>query len=256
MTDQSEIEEDVLFDTTEEVSPEAPKEAPKAEAAEPKPEPKRDQSGKFVAKEETGEEKQAEPPAAERQPEKSHNVPITALLDEREKRQRLESEISELRRQVQASQPKPEPIDPITDPEGYARTLQSGFQREIVSTKLAQSRFFAEREYGADEVREAFEYFNDHPQQSHALLNEPSPFHAAVEYVRKQKAMQEIGDDPAAFRTRITEELKAQLREELLAEMRQQQPEERPRTPPRTLASAAGGVTAPPPSSGNALFDD
>ena len=191
-------------------------------------------------------EKEAEPPAASEE-KQSGQVPLSALLDEREKRQKYERELEDLRQwrqQQEAKQPKPDFFD---NPEAALSQVQQATQQQIIASKLQQSKFFAEREYGADLVQEAYAYFDQHPQQSHALLNEPSPFHAAVEYYKRQKAMQEIGADPEAY--------KAKLRAELEAELASKAPQ-KPAAPPRSLASApsAGGETQPPGSAFDQLF--
>jgi len=226
-------------------------EATEAEHAEEQPE-------QLEAKEETeaseqpeqaeskGEE-EAEPPAVSEEKQQGQ-VPLSALLDEREKRQKYERELEELRqwRQQQETQRQPKP-DFFDNPEAALSQVQQTTQQQIIASKLQTSKFLAEREYGADLVKEAYAYFDQNPQESHALLNEPSPFHAAVEHYKRQKAVQEIGADPEAY--------KAKLRAELEAELAQKAPQ-KPAAPPRSLASApgAGGETQPHGSAFDQLF--
>lgn len=205
------------------------------------------EASKPPAEAESKGEQKAAPPAASEE-KQSGQVPLSALLDEREKRQKYERELEELRqwqRQQQAQrQPKPDFFD---NPEAALSQVQQATQQQIIASKLQQSKFFAEREYGADMVKEAYAYFDQNPQESHALLNEPSPFHAAVEHYKRQKAVQEIGADPEAY--------KAKLRAELEAELAQKAPQ-KPAAPPRSLASApsAGGETQTPGSAFDQLF--
>jgi hypothetical protein len=236
-------EQDLPFleDEAEEVStPE-----PKAEA------PKEPEQGVEPKAEEP--EAKTEPPAVEEKP--STQVPITALLDEREKRQKAQQEAEYYRRLAEQAQKPQEKPDFYEDPEKYAAHQQQTVSQMVVEERKRISRFLAEKELGADAVREAVEWFNDHPQLSHQLLNEPSPYHAAVEFVRKQKLLSEMGADPEGWRQSQLEALKAQARAELQAEIAQQAPS-KPAAPPRSLARApsAGGEANPPGSAFDELF--
>ena len=230
-------------ETTDAEAPEQPPEDVKAEEAPEATEEPAEVEGKGET------EKEAAPPAAS--DEKTHgNVPLAALLDEREKRQKLEREAEELRRwrqQYEAQQTQQQRPDFFDNPEAALSQVQQQFQAQLVGEKLKQSRFLAEREYGAELVQEAYAYFDANPAQSHALLGEPSPFHAAVEHYRKAKLADEIGNDPEAY--------KARLRAELEAEIAQKAPQ-KPAAPPRSLASApgAGGETMTPGSAFDQLF--
>ena len=223
-------------------------EAPEAEA--PQPEDVKAEEETEVAEqpaaEGKGEDKEAAPPAAPEEKQPGH-VPLSALLDEREKRQKFEREVEELRRwraQQEAQRQKP---DFFENPEAALSQVQQQVQQQMVAEKLRTSRFLAEREFGPDLVKEAYAYFDQNPEQSHALINEPSPFHAAVEHYRRQKLLTEIGTDPDAYR--------AKLRAELEAEIARKAPP-KPAAPPRSLASApnAGGETTPPGSAFDELF--
>lgn len=208
----------------------------------------------------TGEEQEAEPPSAA--PKESDRIPVTALLDEREKRQeaqrkaeeadrKLKQYEQELRRIREARQEAPP--DWYDDPQKAAQYQQRTIEQRFEAQRMQQSKFFAEREFGADVVNEAVAYFDAHPQQSQQFLAHPSPFHAAVEFYRKQKVADEIGADPEAY--------KAKLREELLAELQASQGSQfssKPKAPPPSMAKApAAGKEAI--SSGSAfdmLFPD
>jgi hypothetical protein len=198
-------------------------------------------------------EKEAAPPAVLDEKQPGH-VPLAALLDEREKRQRIEREAEELRRwrqQVEAQQQKKP--DFFENPDEALSQFQRQLQQQQMADNLRQSRFYAEREYGADLVKEAYEWFDQHPDQSQALLKEPSPFHAAVETYKRQKLLQEVGPDPDGWRKKQEEALRQQIRAEVEAEYAQKAPT-RPAAPPRSLASApsAGGNSEPVPDP----FDD
>jgi len=227
-----------------EIEAEAP---PEPEKAEDQPEAKAE-PGQVEGKGET----ETAPPAAldEKQP---GYVPVAALQAERDKRQRIEREVDELRRwrqQVETPQKKP---DFFENPDEALSQFQRQLQQQQIADNLRLSRFYAEREYGADLVNEAYEWFDQHPEQSQSLLKEPSPFHAAVETYKRQKLLQEVGPDPDGWKRKQEETLRQQIRAELEAEFAQKAPT-RPAAPPRSLASApsAGGNSEPVPDP----FDD
>lgn len=206
-----------------------PVEAVEAEA----PEPERVEA----APESTGEI--AEPPSAP--DEKTKEVPFVALMDEREKRQaaqremeKYKAELEELRRKAEAPKEKP---DFFENPEAVV-------QQHVTAAKLQQSKFLAEEKFGAELVAEAYAYFDQHPQESQALMNHPSPFHAAVEHYQRQKKLAEIGNDPDAY---INAQVEARLAERLA-----QSPA--PKAPPPSMSKApsTGGERISPGSA----FDD
>jgi hypothetical protein len=229
---------DAIFDEPTEEQPEP--EALDQEAPEPEPEPE-------------PEEGKGEPPAPPAEPKDDHHraVPITALLDEREKRQALERELADLRRQVQ---PKEKPKDFFEDPDAVLASERQRYQQMLMADRVQRSAYTAEREFGKETVAEVIEFFNDpkHAAKSHEFLNHPDPIRAAKEYVDQQRAMAEIGNDPAAYRARIEEE----IRQRVLAEMQGKpasQPSPAPKAPPRSMASAPAATGADRPSPGSAF---
>ena len=245
MTDGQDIfDNEVPAQTTEGVSPEAPE---PTEATR-----ERDEIGRFKAT----DKGEADAPASEGEPpapveKTTRDIPITALLDEREKRQRAEARLAMLERQFAANQPKPELPDPMTDAEGYTRSITGAFEQRLQATMLNQSRFLAERDpaIGKALVDEAMAWFDNQPYEASAqFLSAPSPFHAAVDFYRQQKtAAERSSPDYEA-------QLRAKLRAEWEAEQGVSQPSTRPNVP-RSLASASGGGREPPPVGGDPLFD-
>lgn len=240
---------------------EAPEPEQQEEAA-PEPEQEAAPEPEQAEASDTGEE-EAAPPVAAPEPEPT-TVPIQAILDEREKRQESQRAAEAARaeaaryqaqiRQMQEAQRQPAP-DWDMDPAAAASHQMQSFQQQMQAQALKQSRFFAEREFGADLVNEAYAFFDQNPHLSQQLMNEASPFHAAVEFYQKQKLLSEIGSDPEAYKAKLREEVRA----EMATEMQAAQPKPTP-TPPRSLSSApAGGkldaiaVDAPPQL--NALFN-
>lgn len=198
-----------------------------------------------AAPEESKGEPEAAPPA---EPKEDRHIPITALLDEREKRQAKEREAEELRRQLaelQAAQkPKPDFFD---NPEAHLTAVQQQAQQLAIQTRLDISRAVAEDKFGAETVAAAYAFFEANPALSQPLLKSPLPFVEAVKVYQRHKAMEEIGTDPEAYRARIEEE----VRQKLLAEA------PKPKTPPPSIATAPGVSGAPAPATGfQALFGD
>ena len=258
-TDDDIFADDEPITTTEEVSPPAP--AAKAEA-EPKD---RDDKGRFKVKEEAPDEDTGEPsaPPADDRQDKGHSVPVTALLDEREKRQRIEAEAEQMRREVaeyrrreeQARQKPVEAPDILEDPAGYRQHVEQVFDQRLNAQRLQMSRFMAEREFGKETVDAAFEFFNRHPRDSWALIQEPSPFHAAVDAYKRAQAVEEFGTDPNAYREKLRAEMEAEMRESIRAELAAEMTPNRPKSPPRSLASAASSGSNAPPIPVDPLFD-
>ena len=179
------------------------------------------------------------------------HVPVSALKDERGKRQaaerraeELDRRLAELERRVAPAQKEP---DVFEDPEGRFQRERQFAALVAQNTKLEMSRFMAEKDFGADEVEEAYRFFDENPHLSHQLLQSASPFHAAVNLYKRQKFVQSIGDDPDAW-----------LEQQIAARMQAAAPpvQNKPAAPPPSVASAtpAGAATAPPVSGFDALF--
>lgn len=211
------------------------------EAAEAEPEPESIEA-------EGEKQEDPAPPAESKEADKS--IPLTALLDERERRQALQRELDDLRRwkqQQEAAKEAPKAPDFYESPDDRLQYERSQFQQMLMATKMQQSQFLASREYGEEMVNEALAWFDQNPQLSHQFVNHPSPMHAAVEFYKRQKVAEEIGTDPDGYRQR----LEAEIREKLMAEM-QQGTIARPK-PPASLASAPATGKGEPRSRGTAF---
>ena len=192
----------------------------------------------------------ATPPVAEK---RADPIPIQALLDERERRQKYEREAAELRERLAAfeqSKTSPPP-DLYADPEARLQFESQRYEQMVVNAKLDQSRWLAERDFGKALVDEAFEYFNQNPVLSHQFKNEPSPFHAAVEFYKRQKVAEEVGADPEAYNKRIRAEIEDQIRAEQAASAPSQT--QTARLPGSLAAAPAAGKTSE--SSGPSGFE-
>lgn len=189
----------------------------------------------------------AAPPAA--QEERHQHVPITALLDERDKRKAAQHELEELRRwkaeqEARTHQPPP---DFYENPEARLQMEREAIQRALVADRVERSRHLAVREHGQAFVEEVVNFFNDpkHAPKSHEFLGHPFPMEAAITYYRQQKALTEMGDDPAAYRERLREELRQEL-------LQQAQPAPKPNIPPSMASAPSAGSTG---NNSGSLFD-
>lgn len=240
--------DDAIFDddksvtTTEGVSPEAPE---KSEVA-------RDEAGRFAAKDkgdapaapEVSAEATGAPPAPSTK--EQHHIPLSAVLDERERRQKAEAQLALLQRQIAAQQAQQRLPDPVEDAQAYTAYVQGEFQRQLVANKLQQSEFLARDKFGDALVDEALAFFDENPRDSHRFVDAPSPFHAAIKWYQEQKAVQERAAPD------YEEKLRAKLRAELEAEMRAGASSP---AIPRSLASAPAAGRSAPPVGGDPLFD-
>lgn len=242
-----------FLDETQPEVGETPEETPTEEVeaqpeAEPTPEPPAEPE---PTQEETGEPP-ATPPVAEPEPQKA---PITALLDEREKRQAAQSRAEQLeRRLAQIERDKTPPPDFLEDPDKRFQYEARGMQRAQDARFMALSRFNAEDKFGKEVVAEAYAFFDANPQLSQQLMEHPSPFHRAVEVYQQHKFLSEV-KDPEQWREQERERIRAEERERLTAEISQQS---KPTPPPASLSTAPSvGKDATPPGTGfDQLFPD
>jgi hypothetical protein len=175
----------------------------------PQPEPEEVKAEEQVEQEtETLEEPGKVEAKADPEPEM---VPVSVVAE-------LRRELREAKRVLVQPQPQPKPApDVIEDPDGYRAHMQEALSASITSTKLEMSRFMAEREFGSKVVEEAYAYFDDHPEESGALLKSASPYHAAVEHFNRVKVAKEIGSDPQAYAKKVEAEVRAKIEAEMVA---------------------------------------
>jgi hypothetical protein len=222
---------------------------PETEAMAPVPE-------QIEAPEQSGEQPAVPPTAVE---PKAEAIPIQALLDERDRRQRAERELEEQRQwranfEAQQRQAQQQAPDFFEDPDQRLQYERQSLNASVMRLKLEQSRFLAEREFGADLVKETYAFFDQNPALSHQFVSHPSPFHAAVEFYKRQKVAEEIGADPEAWRQREREKLLEQLRAEAMAEVQttaQVQP--KPKIPGSLATAPAAGRAGEPRARGTAF---
>lgn len=202
-------------DAGEQPEPEQP-EAPE-QSAQP-----RDKKGKFAKKSEKVEAESAQEAAQQPQADEAMRQELEQLRREREQWQQAQ-------RAQQEAQAMPDPID---DPKAYARMMEQRFEAASFQNKLQLSEAMARREHGNDVWEAANAWLAQNPQEAQRCAGELDPCGAAIRAHKRHLAMQEIGDDPQAYRER----LEAEIRERLQAEMQTTTPE--PKTMPANFASS------------------
>lgn len=202
----------------------APVEAPEGPARGP--------DGKFIAATETQSAAPAPiaPPAT---PEAGH-VPIAAVLDEREKRQKAERENEDLRAQLSAQNPQAE--QPQIDEE-----VQRQIYLNTLNTRLDISEDIAREKHGdelIDKVKTwAQEKMAQSPELTQAILSNRNPY---------QKAVQEYERDQLV--STLTPDVLAQFKEWQAAQANPKPPEVQTADPaPLAAPTAAPIIPAPPP---------
>ena len=210
--------------TAEPATPAAP------EAPQTAPEPKADAKAPAEPKAATAtpEPDDAEPP----QPLDGEPViPRRAYEDERRKRQdwkekaaRLEGELAAVRRQQEEAQRQPPqqmpplaPIDPSQDPGGFTIRLQ----QVLLNERLNNSEMMLREKLGPEKVDEYVNEFKHLAQRDQTLFGklyqQTNPYGWMTREVDRLRMLNDIGDDPAAYRSRLEAEARAKWEAEAKA---------------------------------------
>lgn len=206
-----------LFDQAN--ADEAPADDVEVEAAEPaEQEQPRDDHGRFASQAEKPET-QTEPVRTETVDDNAPRVPswrVREISEEKRaaqaerdalkaERDRLAQERDDLHRRFQASQKPAEPVkvekpDPLLDPEGYEKYLESKFEERILNDRREYSLRTAHRTYKA-EFEEAYAAAQKQvdPVLRTMMQNSSDPGETLIEWHRQQKTRAEVGNDPNAF---------------------------------------------------------
>lgn len=202
----SELHEDDFLDNEPEVIEEVEivEEAAEAEAEEtPETEPQAEETEEVVA-----EESEVETTATEKEP-----WTLSAVLDEREKRQKWEKRARELEERLQAQESPESDISIFENEQGAKDQLRQEFQTELQTTLLKTQRAYAVRELGAELVEAAEKWYSETGMQSpyvwEEVHNSDLKFHRAAELFKEDIARQ----DPVAHKEKIISDYLAGLEE-------------------------------------------
>ena len=175
-----------------------------AEVVEQTPEPEVTEEVEEETKGETEEaeaETESEPPT-----EETKTVPISALTDERRKRQEAEEQLEKLKQPEQTV----ELPDPVEDPEGYKTAIEEQVKQQVQVDRINDSRkaMLESEEFGVDfeEKERVFLVLQAlDPSLKEQMLSHQDPakfaYDKASEYIQslipKVEAKEEVKEDPA-----------------------------------------------------------
>lgn len=155
-------------------------------------------------------EKVEEPPKEPTTDSKEESWTLSAVMDEREKRQKAVKEAEELREKLKAYERPEDDISVFEDEQKYKSQQEQKIQQALRNTELNMSQAFAETVFGEDKVSAAIEWFKSEGVQSPTALKRFNgaklPFHELIK----------MHDDDAIYRD--PEGYKAKLRAEIEAE--------------------------------------
>lgn len=177
----------------------------------------------------------------------------TALEIERLKAANIERELAQFKQQQQQKPKEPVP-DVWENPEARLAHQEQTWEQKLTMQNLRASEFHATREYGAALINEVKQWALglDDARANH-LVSQPSPFHAAVEMFRQEKAAAQLKEHDYDL-----EKLKAKWLSELQAQQAQASPAAQPTatapTLPPKIAGAGGGLGKAPTPSEDTIF--
>ena len=223
----------------------------------------------------------AETPTAEQEPgtDGQTTVPVAALHAERQKVKRYTEQIASFEQKLNESnaqwerrinqlleripQQQQQRPDFFADPDAAVQQAISPVLQHINNMREENSRNIAEIRHGEETVTAAFQAMEQGMQSDPAvrgeyqrIMNSRDPWGELVRWHKRNSALQEIGDDPAAYKERI----KAEIQAELQQGNSQQPAQQRPGVMPSNLAGArnvgsrSGPAWGGPPSIGS-IFD-
>jgi hypothetical protein len=183
----------------------------------------------------------------EPQADERGTIPIAALHAERNKVKRYTEQVAEFQakleqqnaqweqrftQMISATQPKQAPPAPVAelevwdDPNAFVRTRAMEMVSPLQQQMQAMARQVAEIQFRDQPgiLKEAEEAFNRaaatgqiDPEIHRRINSSPNPFAAAVQWHQHTNTMSEIGSDPAAYKAKLAEEIRAQVMAELQA---------------------------------------
>ena len=177
-------------------------------------------------------------------------VPLHVLLDERKERQAYQAQIRQLvEAQQRASQPPPQPLDPVGDPEGFARTvlqqnaaLHQQMQEQALHQRANMSEMLARRDHGSEKVDKAVQAAVE-AGLNRNFMSQPDPYRALMDWHTAQDIAQQVGPDLKAWEAKKEAEIEARVLERLRTGVK---PAATPQILPPSLSSATRASTTAP----------
>lgn len=214
--------DEITPDPTPEPQPEPqPEPAPQEAASEPKVDATgrvHGADGKFVPKQAPTDAAPIQQPPVPQETQEGH-VPSWRVREETERRRAAEQRALEVERQLrelqyqrqqqQPSQPQVE-VDPLTDPQGYARAITEQFEQRLARMQLDQNLQLSRVRHG-EKFDEAFQAFMQeaerNPHFGQAVVRSSDPGGTLWQWYQGQTILREVGNDPTAYRQKLRDEL-------------------------------------------------
>lgn len=199
------------------------------------------------------------------EPPPSQNVPLSALLDERDRRKAEADRASMLEEQIarmtQSQQQQTQAPDPLEDPEAFGSYIQQQVQQNAVNTTLNMSEVMARQSYGDEAVNAAQQWGRQRMQTDlgfqRRVIGSPHPYQTVMSEFQREYALHKLDNDPSG----VDDFLAWKAAQTQLTDP-QQQPAppgtQRTTAPPRSIASApsAGSVASDVIPTEDELFDE
>lgn len=151
------------------------------------------------------EVKPAEEPKGKVNDDGNITVPLKALHEERDARQKLQAEVEQMKVSLQQPAAEPEIIpDPIDDPQGYHEYTQRQINsavgkvsQQMQSRLLDMSEAGAVRSHGKESVESVKEWFASQPQAfQQEALGAADPYDYAIQEHKRQQVTATLTADP------------------------------------------------------------
>lgn len=148
-----------------------------------------------------------EPEPAPQEPEARH-VPISAMLDERDKRKALEAERDRYKQELEQARQKPAQNvpDPYDDPQGFAAYQEQRVQEAVTQQRFQMSELMAKQTHGEETVNTAaqwaLEKANSDPAFAAAYHRQAHPIDWIVQQHKRDAILSDIGDNVDDWFTR------------------------------------------------------
>lgn len=217
----------------------------------PEQEPEQKEPEKQVEEEGVKDEETA-PPAESQEPVKDERfIPINALLDEREKRQRLEAELAEYKAKAQPAKEDTTEDDLFSNPAEVLRAIEE----RAIATATARTINMMEAQFvrQVPDAPEKFAAFKEAAMNNPVLLAQfnqsGDPVQFAYETGKKILNINSMPQDMAAYE----KELRAKIEAELAAKYGQKAASKMPASIPTTLSDVPN--TKPGKDDGDFDFD-
>ena len=174
------------------------------------------------------------PPASS---DEQKTVPVSALLDERRKRQELEQRLQE-------QEQKPAP-DVLENPEGFAQHVNESVNYALQNQAANMSEEIMRMEMGDEAFEQKYQAFveltQSNPDMGTKAMASPLPYHFAlseVDKAEKAKSLENVDEYEAKIRAGV----EAKIRAEVLAEVSAKAQQTASITPSLAGTSSAGTV--------------